>query len=206
MPRELREVFQRALSEYLPASYVYGLLENFFFSGKIRLVYAYKDKPRGIVGAVSALAAYPLEEYTYELLVYRNPEDRALTRNIDPGLFLEIDRRYRPYIFSTFDYYSDRLLAVPHGTDPVLFGLRSLNPDMLLEALSDIEGKIDFLGYVIFKTNQATNMHLKGWKSIAFLRPYDSIVIQGHVNSNPCLLYTSPSPRDRQKSRMPSSA
>ena len=25
-------------------------------------------------------------------------------------------------------------------------------------------------------------------------------------NSNPCLLYTSPSPRDRQKSRMPSSA
>ena len=25
-------------------------------------------------------------------------------------------------------------------------------------------------------------------------------------NPNPCLLYTSPSPRDRQKSRMPSSA
>ena len=25
-------------------------------------------------------------------------------------------------------------------------------------------------------------------------------------NNNPCLLYTSPSPRDRQKSRMPSSA
>ena len=27
-----------------------------------------------------------------------------------------------------------------------------------------------------------------------------------NVNSNDCLLYTSPSPRDRQKSRMPSSA
>ena len=26
------------------------------------------------------------------------------------------------------------------------------------------------------------------------------------TDSNPCLLYTSPSPRDRQKSRMPSSA
>ena len=26
------------------------------------------------------------------------------------------------------------------------------------------------------------------------------------VNANDCLLYTSPSPRDRQKSRMPSSA
>ena len=27
-----------------------------------------------------------------------------------------------------------------------------------------------------------------------------------HLRSNACLLYTSPSPRDRQKSRMPSSA
>ena len=27
-----------------------------------------------------------------------------------------------------------------------------------------------------------------------------------YILSNPCLLYTSPSPRDRQKSRMPSSA
>ena len=26
------------------------------------------------------------------------------------------------------------------------------------------------------------------------------------LNDSPCLLYTSPSPRDRQKSRMPSSA
>ena len=30
--------------------------------------------------------------------------------------------------------------------------------------------------------------------------------IQGHLLEYPCLLYTSPSPRDRQKSRMPSSA
>ena len=28
----------------------------------------------------------------------------------------------------------------------------------------------------------------------------------GGAGTNPCLLYTSPSPRDRQKSRMPSSA
>ena len=30
--------------------------------------------------------------------------------------------------------------------------------------------------------------------------------IQKYLQCNPCLLYTSPSPRDRQKSRMPSSA
>ena len=31
-------------------------------------------------------------------------------------------------------------------------------------------------------------------------------LILGEKHDNPCLLYTSPSPRDRQKSRMPSSA
>ena len=30
--------------------------------------------------------------------------------------------------------------------------------------------------------------------------------LQARARPNPCLLYTSPSPRDRQKSRMPSSA
>ena len=34
-----------------------------------------------------------------------------------------------------------------------------------------------------------------------------SVIYRGEImESGPCLLYTSPSPRDRQKSRMPSSA
>ena len=32
------------------------------------------------------------------------------------------------------------------------------------------------------------------------------LAVKTAVNSKACLLYTSPSPRDRQKSRMPSSA
>ena len=34
----------------------------------------------------------------------------------------------------------------------------------------------------------------------------DKFDVEAHINGNTCLLYTSPSPRDRQKSRMPSSA
>ena len=34
---------------------------------------------------------------------------------------------------------------------------------------------------------------------------YDTIAQAGHLNQD-CLLYTSPSPRDRTRSRMPSSA
>ena len=42
-------------------------------------------------------------------------------------------------------------------------------------------------------------------KSEYYLRPKTPI-LYSHVKYNSCLLYTSPSPRDRQKSRMPSSA
>ena len=41
---------------------------------------------------------------------------------------------------------------------------------------------------------------------VAIKPNYDPLTCSTRVLYNPCLLYTSPSPRDRQKSRMPSSA
>ena len=41
---------------------------------------------------------------------------------------------------------------------------------------------------------------------IAVIIATHSMIISEGYRTNPCLLYTSPSPRDRQKSRMPSSA
>ena len=38
------------------------------------------------------------------------------------------------------------------------------------------------------------------------LQPLIWLILFGALFANACLLYTSPSPRDRQKSRMPSSA
>ena len=42
--------------------------------------------------------------------------------------------------------------------------------------------------------------------NLASINPGESLLLQGEWVDNACLLYTSPSPRDRQKSRMPSSA
>ena len=39
-----------------------------------------------------------------------------------------------------------------------------------------------------------------------FLTLSDAVILLGFIKMLNCLLYTSPSPRDRQKSRMPSSA
>ena len=59
--------------------------------------------------------------------------------------------------------------------------------EQVLEALADVKG------YTISVTSAVK----KGYSGVAILSKNEPIN---------CLLYTSPSPRDRQKSRMPSSA
>ena len=71
---------------------------------------------------------------------------------------------------------------------------------------TDAEGTVvvdstPIMSYIDDKYNQSKLSNAKGTER------YDNML--EHVDSawkNACLLYTSPSPRDRQKSRMPSSA
>ena len=59
----------------------------------------------------------------------------------------------------------------------------------------------DFFSVVYFRNRKDSplNKYLKNYKKA--LRPYIL-----HAENTRCLLYTSPSPRDRTRSRMPSSA
>ena len=59
-----------------------------------------------------------------------------------------------------------------------------VTPEMLVDQIGDI---------VIARRDMGTSYHL-------------SVVVDDAAQGITCLLYTSPSPRDRQKSRMPSSA
>ena len=54
----------------------------------------------------------------------------------------------------------------------------------------------------VFRNRLITAMKRKGYNAFGASSVSEAISL---VNTN-CLLYTSPSPRDRQKSRMPSSA
>ena len=71
--------------------------------------------------------------------------------------------------------------------------------------LSDVTIK----GNVIEKEKLMTDAKIEGDVSAEVLQTFEGSSIKGDINSSNtsiCLLYTSPSPRDRQKSRMPSSA
>ena len=79
------------------------------------------------------------------------------------------------------------------------------------------EELLDALNYLVFVRNRMHEMHkfLTAISEYAEDRPSLYLTLTGYGTSSIiptdivleiCLLYTSPSPRDRQKSRMPSSA
>ena len=103
-----------------------------------------------------------------------------------------------------FGYLNTRLIRLPNTIGlmviAILFTLfllaTSFVNDSLLDAARGLIGGVDFekvlmeimLGFLLFAGAMHTN--------------FDQLRVQRW----PCLLYTSPSPRDRTRSRMPSSA
>ena len=176
-------VYSRALNEYLPRSYVEELLEALAKEGK---VFATAHRGRGLVGAAAAVGAFPLREFTYELLLYASKthvDRRALESTL-----VELDREYRPLLFATYDYAEKRPLALPRGPTPVVAGLRAVDPDVLLRAAKILEERFGLREWIIYKTNQATRVHLSRRKRISQVRPYDSVVVRGRVSARPVVL------------------
>ena len=72
-----------------------------------------------------------------------------------------------------------------------------------------IYGEIQGSGYRSWAKDQCAKLDLLGWARKASDGSIEIFAQGEEKNVNTfisCLLYTSPSPRDRQKSRMPSSA
>ena len=63
-----------------------------------------------------------------------------------------------------------------------------------------------YYAFTVLDFDIATRMHLSVGTSLAIIIPTSIISTRTHMEYNACLLYTSPSPRDIMRSRMPSSA
>lgn len=188
VPDVLRNLYERALSEFVPLSFVLELAER-ELAGKVILDGV--GRRRGLVGALAAIGAYPMEHFTYELLVYRDPRVRGDKPVLEKSVFVEVDRLFRPLLFSTYDYVEKRVLAAPRGTDPVLVGLRAFSVKTLVQVLEKLSGELrraGAVGYVVYKTNQGTSVHLLRRKTISELRPYDSVTVEGLVAGRPEVL------------------
>lgn len=141
---------------------------------------------RGLIGALASIGL-TLEDtdYTYELIAYRKPEYWGKPRNIDPESVKYMDKATKGKTFLNYDYGVDKPLIAPHGPDPVLFGIRGEEPSILVKALEMVKVEEPIDSWIIYRTNQATDMHLTRISSLEKARIYTGVIIEATVSRDP---------------------
>jgi tRNA(Ile2)-agmatinylcytidine synthase len=142
-------------------------------------------KCRGIIGGLAAVGETLREDYTYEILVYRTQENRGSRRNVDESSIIRMDKATTPHTFNNVDLEKRRILIAPRGPDPILFGIRGETPEVVKEAFEMIKLLEPVERWVIFRTNQGTDAHLKHVRNLSQIKPYNPVIARGTVAANP---------------------
>ena len=152
------------------------------FAGEIGAEIHKFKKGRGIIGSIAAISC-PLEDYTYELLAYRESEKFGQLRKIDYDSVYEMDKETFP---ETFENIDGKYLAIePKTPCPVLYGIRANNPEVLKKAYDMVVPNENIADFQIFKTNQHTDMHIQDVECIADMKQYSCYKIRGEVKDKP---------------------
>ena len=143
---------------------------------------------QGIVGALSAIGETLTEDHTYELIAYRTPENRGSKRKVDEASIFQMDQALKPYTFNNVDLEKKRVIITPRGPDPILFGIRGETAQTVKQAFSIAKPLEPVERWMIFRSNQGTDAHLKRVQALSQLQPYSSIIVKGTVSKSPKLV------------------
>ena len=154
------------------------------FFQNIILHFFYLGNGQGLVGATGVIG-YNFEDETYELLSYRKSSQFGKKRFLDKSKVKEMQEKTYPNTFNSFDSKKNKVLLMPHGPDPVFYGVRGEDSKTLISASKMLQPKEKLDGYMIFKSNQGTGDHLKNEIDVNDFLPYTSGKLEGIVNSKP---------------------
>jgi len=141
---------------------------------------------RGIIGALGSVGNVLWNvDHTYEYMAYRVPEMWGKPRRIDKHSVFEMDQKMRQRTFNNIDFETGHVLITPHGPDPVFFGIRGEDPETVKKAAEMVKTFEPLERWIIFRTNQGTDAHLKQVYNIKEVEPYLPVIIEGNVSSNP---------------------
>lgn len=142
---------------------------------------------RGLIGALAACGAMLNPEKwdsTFEHLAYRQKKRWGAPREVDKESFFEADRETYPETWDTVDLTNRLVVCVPHSADPVLFGIRGENPEIVNKAAALIRAE-SVERFAVYRTNQGTDMHLLPARNIAEIRDMHSYRLEGTVSAAP---------------------
>ena len=143
---------------------------------------------RGIIGALAAIGETLDDDYTYELIAYRAKENLGTKRRVDEVSIFEMDRLTQPCTFNNVDSEKGRVIITPRGPDPILLGIRGETATIVKEAYKLVKPLELVERWVIFRSNQGTDAHLKTAEELSKLRPYSSVIAKGTVSKNPRII------------------
>ncbi len=182
IPNKLRWLYHKALTTVVPLDLATKIAR------RLNVKVIKRKKGRGLIGALAAIGWSLQSDFTFELLTYREKSMWGKERKIDEKSVIEFDRVTRPYTFNNIDFSTGRILITPRGPDPVLYGVRGENPEILLKALEIIKTYEEIDRWLLFRTNQGTDSHLTIIKKISEIRPYDSVGVIGKLVEDPKIL------------------
>jgi tRNA(Ile2)-agmatinylcytidine synthase len=181
-PREIQVFAKRATMEVVDVRDAIELVKHY---GAEALVF--KDG-RGIVGALAAIGEMLQSDHTYEIIAYRKPENRGTKRKVDVSSIFEMDKATAPYTFNNVDMEKKRVIITPRGPDPILFGIRGEKAEIVKRAFEMVRICEPVERWVIFRTNQGTDAHLRTAKQISEIEPYSPVVVKGIVSTDPWMI------------------
>ncbi|MEM1982257.1 MAG: tRNA(Ile)(2)-agmatinylcytidine synthase [Sulfolobales archaeon] len=180
VPEVLNKLYMRALTDYVHIDYVKNIINKTY---NLRLPVGIS---RGIIGALAAIGWMQGTDCTYELIAYRNLINDS-NRCVVSDSVKEADLKYKDYVFNNYDYESNSVLITPHGSNPVLLGIRGENPEVLIKYFNELNICETYSGYMIFRSNQGTDSHLIK-RDINEVRPYRTLCVDVSFKSKPTTL------------------
>jgi tRNA(Ile2)-agmatinylcytidine synthase len=143
---------------------------------------------RGIIGALAAIGETLEGDHTFELIAYRTEENRGSKRQVDEDSIFEMERQTQPYTFNNVDKGVHRVIITPRGPDPILLGIRGETPEIVKKAFMMVKPLEPVERWLVFRTNQGTDMHLTHAPTLSQIKPYHSVIAKGAVSKNPHII------------------
>ncbi len=182
VPGEIEAFSQRTISGLVRKDEALRLIRKFGAEA-----FGFKDG-RGIIGALAAIGEMLKGDHTYEFIAYRKPRNRGTPRRIDASSVISMEKELGNLSFNNVDPETGRILITPRGPDPILYGIRGESAEAVRCGHELVVAEEPIERWVVFRTNQGTDAHLKRIVSISQVKPYNPIVIEGQVVGKPRVL------------------
>ncbi|MBT8172336.1 tRNA(Ile)(2)-agmatinylcytidine synthase [Candidatus Bathyarchaeota archaeon] len=144
-------------------------------------------KGRGIIGGLAAIGEELKEDHTFEIISYRTAENRNKPRRINASSVKTMDAKSQ-LTFNNIDYETGRILITPRGPDPILCGIRGETPEAVKQAFREVKIDETIERWMIFRSNQGTDAHLKNVSKVKDIQPYNPVIVNGVVGKVPHII------------------